>query len=81
MNYYSLNDGIYRPSFSVVHNNCEYDESGFKTLVKMQEQHFWYKGRHRFLEHAVKRYVKSVTHGHRFVDMGGSTGDGYTFIR
>jgi SAM-dependent methyltransferase len=38
----------------VSHSADEYDEYGFDLLFRMQEQHFWYRGRHRFLLAALK---------------------------
>lgn len=39
----------------VAHRSDEYDEAGFDVLLRMQHQHFWYRGRHRFLLAALKR--------------------------
>jgi hypothetical protein len=32
------------------------DQTGFDTLWAMQEKHFWYRGRHRFLVAALDRF-------------------------
>jgi len=56
---YSLDsNGIYRPNIPVTHRDDEYDQSGFEMLFQMQEKHFWYRGRHRFLLAAVDRYMR-----------------------
>ena len=34
---------------TVAHRDDEYDPAGFEILDRMQERHFWYRGRHRFL--------------------------------
>jgi hypothetical protein len=52
-------NGIYFPSISVTHRDDEYDQSSFEMLFQMQEKHFWYRGRHRFLLAAVDRYLQS----------------------
>jgi 2-polyprenyl-3-methyl-5-hydroxy-6-metoxy-1,4-benzoquinol methylase len=38
----------------VSHRADEYDEYGFDILFRMQREHFWYHGRHRFLLAALK---------------------------
>jgi SAM-dependent methyltransferase len=66
--------GIYRPGIPVQHRNEEYDQSGFETLFKMQEKHFWYRGRHKFLLAAVDRYTAHLTAPLSAVDLGGGVG-------
>lgn len=46
--------GIIRPQTAVCHREEEYDPAGFEHLQKMQERHFWYRGRHRFLLRAIR---------------------------
>jgi SAM-dependent methyltransferase len=60
-----------------VHREEEYDSRGFDLLRKMQAAHFWYRGRHRFLLHAVRRLVpQGGFEGrlYRVVDLGGGCG-------
>ena len=67
-------DGIYRPNISVTHRDEEYDQSSFDMLFQMQEKHFWYRGRHRFLMAAVDRYMRSQHGPLSAVDLGGGVG-------
>lgn len=67
-------DGIYRPNISVTHRDEEYDQKGFDILFEMQEKHFWYRGRHRFLLAAVDRYTRSQPASLSGVDLGGGVG-------
>jgi SAM-dependent methyltransferase len=62
---------------SVVHRENEYDSRSFALLRRMQAAHFWYRGRHRFLLHAVHRSVpQEGLEGRscRVVDLGGGCG-------
>ena len=62
---------------AVLHREAEYDSRSFAVLRAMQSAHFWYRGRHRFLLHAVDQAL-----GHRdgspapahVVDLGGGCG-------
>jgi SAM-dependent methyltransferase len=61
----------------VTHREEEYDSRGFQLLRRMQNSHFWYRGRHRFLLHAVERFVPdsdNATASRRVVDLGGGCG-------
>lgn len=71
---YSLGtDGIYRPATPVQHRSDEYEEDSFDLLMQMQDQHFWYRGRHRFLLAALDRYCD--THAPACaIDLGGGCG-------
>ncbi len=74
MDYTLSSDGIHRPSVSVPHRNHEYAESGFETLWAMQEKHFWYRGRHRFLLGALNRFQSRGRPPWSVVDLGGGVG-------
>lgn len=50
--------GVYLPGVPVRHRDDEYDAEGFAGLREMQTAHFWYRGRHRFLYHAVRRELR-----------------------
>jgi 2-polyprenyl-3-methyl-5-hydroxy-6-metoxy-1,4-benzoquinol methylase len=73
---------IHLPHTPVQHRDEEYEEGGFETLLDMQERHFWYRGRHRFLLEAVDRYLLAHPRGQAQVatqpfaaiDLGGGTG-------
>jgi SAM-dependent methyltransferase len=78
---YDLRDGVYVPTGGVVHRDEEYDPRGFRLLCQMQERHFWYRGRHRFLLHAVRRQLARPrwqggpsARPLRAVDLGGGCG-------
>jgi SAM-dependent methyltransferase len=70
--------GFFVPQDPVAHCNEEYDSAGFDSLRDMQARHFWYRGRHRFLLHALRREVRSSGLGPlaslRMVDLGGGCG-------
>lgn len=67
-------DGIHRPATPIRHRDEEYPESGFATLWSMQERHFWYLGRHRFLLGALDRFQPSGAPPWSAVDLGGGVG-------
>src|SRR5688572_30410958 len=47
--------GIYQPPTPVEHRDEEYPSEGFDALAAMQRDHFWYRGRHRFILHFTRR--------------------------
>ena len=74
---YVRENGIFVPPRPVAHRDGEYDSDGFDALLRMQERHFWYRGRHRFLLAAVRRHAaKWLVAGAspRVVDFGGGCG-------
>jgi 2-polyprenyl-3-methyl-5-hydroxy-6-metoxy-1,4-benzoquinol methylase len=74
---YELCDGIYRVPLAVEHREAEYDSRGFDLLQHMQKRHFWYRGRHRFLLHALERQLRASPPppgGWRVLDLGGGCG-------
>jgi len=73
---YRLREGIYRPRNSVIHREDEYESLGFDILARMQSEHFWYIGRHRFLSEAVRRQLSNRRQGLncRVIDLGGGCG-------
>lgn len=66
-------NGIYVPPTSVVHRDDEYHSEFFQSLCLMQRDHFWYRGRHRFLLRGVHRFVSGPA-PRRVVDLGGGCG-------
>jgi hypothetical protein len=50
-------DGIRKPPIPVMHRDEEYDRDGFGVLLQMQQDHFWYRGRHRFLLASVQKML------------------------
>jgi len=70
-------DGIWKPQDPVIHRSEEYDEAGFDGLLRMQTQHFWYQGRHRFLLAALRRRLQQMSppaEGFHGIDLGGGCG-------
>ena len=80
MKYVMHADGIHRPSKRVVHRDEEFEQSSFETLFAMQEKHFWYKGRHRFLLEAYDRSVTESVSPQSVVDLGGGVGGWLRFL-
>ena len=74
LNYQKDSKGIYKSTGTVLHREDEYPEAGFETLAKMQQDHFWYLGRHKFVLYAVSRFVQSSPKGTSAIDLGGGTG-------
>lgn len=70
-NYHLSSTGIYQPSIPVAHRDDEYDQTGFDTLREMQERHFWYRGRYRFLLKALDRFMPKTHSPIRAIDLGG----------
>lgn len=64
-------DGIHRPVQPIQHRDEEYEQTGFETLCAMQEKHFWYRGRHRFLLAALARYLPHNSKALSAIDLGG----------
>jgi 2-polyprenyl-3-methyl-5-hydroxy-6-metoxy-1,4-benzoquinol methylase len=59
------------------HRESEYDSAGFDVLLRMQRDHFWYRGRHRFIRHSVRRFVRRfglAEVGLDVIDLGGGCG-------
>jgi 2-polyprenyl-3-methyl-5-hydroxy-6-metoxy-1,4-benzoquinol methylase len=69
--------GIFVPRRRPIHRSDEYDETGFDVLIRMQREHFWYRGRHELLLNVVKREVSrrcANAGALRAIDMGGGCG-------
>lgn len=61
----------------VQHRDEEFDRAFFPLLRDMQTRHFWYRGRHRFLLHALRRCLKEHSidsRESRVIDIGGGCG-------
>lgn len=72
---YTLNDeGIFVPRTAITHRDEEYPSEGFSTLLRMQEDHFWYRGRHRFLRYALQRHLRNRADDLKAIDLGGGLG-------
>ncbi|HIF58879.1 MAG TPA: class I SAM-dependent methyltransferase [Rhodospirillales bacterium] len=75
-----IRDGIHMPPVRVQHRDGEYEEGGFETLRDMQERHFWYRGRHRFLLGAVNRYLPKSGQTLSAIDLGGGAGGWVSYL-
>ncbi len=64
---------------AVIHREEEYDTSGCAILNEMQERHFWYRGRHRFLLGSVQRHMGGVS-APRVIDLGGGCGGWLAYL-
>ncbi len=65
-NRFSDEQGILIPLRPPQHRDDEYDTAGFGTLIKMQQDHFWYRGRHNLILSVLKKELPA-----RFADMNG----------
>lgn len=77
-------DGTWAPRFTVEHREEEYDPAGFDLLLQMQERHFWYRGRHRFLLAALRRQLARQglsTRSLHAIDLGGGCGGWVQYLR
>jgi len=72
--YFTNSDGILEPVVKVTHRDDEYSQSGFETLRIMQEEHFWYKGRHKFILGALEKYMPKDANMLSGIDLGGGVG-------
>lgn len=70
---FTLCDGIYTPREPVLHREEEYPSHALDVIAAMQAGHFWYRGRHRFLLHAVHRYV-TASRTVSMIDLGAGCG-------
>lgn len=76
--------GWYTPSQPVAHREDEYDPAGFRTLVRMQDVHFWYRGRHRFLLNALNDSLRRHLQGRdrlHGIDLGGGCGGWVKYLQ
>jgi SAM-dependent methyltransferase len=67
----------------VAHNAEEYDPRQFAVLLHMQREHFWYRGRHRFVRAAVEKHLSTRaagTAGLSAIDLGGGCGGWVNYL-
>jgi SAM-dependent methyltransferase len=67
-----------------MHRDEEYDPTGFALLINMQERHFWYLGRHRFLFAALNRRLSSMGRDPAMltaIDLGGGCGGWLRYLK
>jgi 2-polyprenyl-3-methyl-5-hydroxy-6-metoxy-1,4-benzoquinol methylase len=75
--------GIFIPSRRPLHRNEEYDEKAFDILLRMQREHFWYRGRHKLLLNVLKKEIRQhfgKVNNLRAIDMGGGCGGWLEYI-
>jgi 2-polyprenyl-3-methyl-5-hydroxy-6-metoxy-1,4-benzoquinol methylase len=73
--------GIHQPPFTVVHREDEYPSAGFEALRRMQRDHFWYRGRHRFILHFTRRLASQRPPGAlEAIDLGGGCGGWISYL-
>jgi SAM-dependent methyltransferase len=75
-----ISNVIHVPSIPVQHRDGEYEEAVFDTLRDMQERHFWYRGRHRFLLEAVNRFLPKSVQPFSAIDLGGGVGGWVSYL-
>lgn len=71
---------IHLPAKPVLHRQSEFEEENLESLLRMQEDHFWYRGRHRFILHALRQQLgrrKELS----AVDLGGGCGGWLAYLR
>lgn len=74
LSYRRSEDAIFEPAIPIQHRDDQYPEDGFANLWAMQGRHFWYRGRHRFLLHALDNYRPASSVPLAAVDLGGGVG-------
>jgi SAM-dependent methyltransferase len=77
-------DGVYLPARPVLHRDDEYDSHAFEQLRRMQESHFWYAGRHRFILRSVLRELRSSAGRSQrppAIDLGGGCGGWIKYLK
>jgi SAM-dependent methyltransferase len=79
--YSRAGNGVFVPDAPVAHREEEYDPAGFDFLRDMQSRHFWYRGRHRFLLHAMKQALGRNRSGLKGIDLGGGCGGWIEYLK
>jgi 2-polyprenyl-3-methyl-5-hydroxy-6-metoxy-1,4-benzoquinol methylase len=74
---FDMVSGVFVPTKRPSHRDAEYDACGFEMLLRMQREHFWYRGRHKVLLNVLKveaprRFGSSPQL--RAIDLGGGCG-------
>jgi hypothetical protein len=77
-------DGILVRRGGVRHREEDYDPHGFQVLLKMQKEHFWYLGRHRFILRAVEKELARLGLSPdtlSAIDLGGGCGGWLEYLK
>lgn len=80
---FAVERGVFVLPEPILHRGEEYDERGFDTLLQMQRNHFWYRGRHKLLLTVLRRELaRSLGDAHELsaIDMGGGCGGWLEFL-
>jgi SAM-dependent methyltransferase len=71
---------IILPPLEVHHRTEEYEEDVFGTLSDMQNRHFWYQGRHKFLLNSLSRHLTDASRPFSAIDLGGGVGGWVNYL-
>jgi 2-polyprenyl-3-methyl-5-hydroxy-6-metoxy-1,4-benzoquinol methylase len=74
---FTRQNGVIVRRTGVSHRTEEYDEDGFDILLRMQREHFWYYGRHRFVLAALNMALAGLdapAHTLSAIDLGAGCG-------
>jgi len=73
---FSRADGIFIARARPQDRSEEFDAAALEKMLEMQGEHFWYRGRHKFILHALRREIErsGKPTGLRAIDMGGGCG-------
>lgn len=76
---YSLDaSGVFVPPWPVTHRGDEFNEAQLDVYAEVEQRHFWFSGRRRFLTYgvrrAVRRYLQPAPALHA-IDLGAGTGE------
>jgi 2-polyprenyl-3-methyl-5-hydroxy-6-metoxy-1,4-benzoquinol methylase len=75
----SADGGLRLSNKPIVHRSDEYAEENFGELLRMQHDHFWYVGRHRFMLNALRRGI-GRRQGLHAIDLGGGCGGWLAYL-
>jgi SAM-dependent methyltransferase len=78
-----LEDGIHVSRHKPSHRDHEYDPAGFDTLVKMQREHFLYKGRHALVQMVLRAQLAKaggLSQSRHAVDLGAGCGGWIEYV-
>jgi 2-polyprenyl-3-methyl-5-hydroxy-6-metoxy-1,4-benzoquinol methylase len=78
-------NGILVSGQPLEHRDGEYSSDLLQVVQRMQAEHFWYRGRARFILRCLKRFLRLDTHqresGLRGVDLGGGCGGWIRYLK
>lgn len=80
---FDLIDGVLVPARRPEHRDDEYDQRAFDVLLRMQRDHFWYRGRHRLLLQVLGKVIEGRGRAPGplgAIDLGGGCGGWLEFL-